>query len=85
MFRRSHLFYGEGPQQLPSCHSSARVGGVISTQLSAKFCKTRAQWPGGKKKRADHILPAGTYVLSEGTRPRNLGVRGGGACEHHRR
>ena len=37
------------PQQLPSCHSSARVGGVISTQMTQNFRLCRPQWAGARR------------------------------------
>ena len=37
------------PQQLPSCHSYARVGGVLSTQNAANFSLGRPLWAGARR------------------------------------
>ena len=69
------------PQQLPSCHGFARVGGVISTQMTQNFRLCRPQWAGARRAvRPGFARRIKLPILQEGV-PRKTGVWGWGDLE----
>ena len=75
--------FGAAVVERSNYHGYARVGGVISTHVSTRFCTSRGQCPRGKKNQMVMFSepPDASAGLPVGY-PRKTGVWGADDCEH---